>query len=65
VWGCYLHGLFENGSWRRQWLNQLRKKKGLSPLEINVPHHRQQREEVLDAVTDIIEDHLDLNPLLK
>lgn len=65
VWGCYLHGLFENGSWRRQWLNQLRKKKGLSPLEIKVPHHRQQREEVLDAVTDIIEDHLDLTPLLK
>lgn len=65
VWGCYLHGVFENGSWRRQWLNQLREKKGLSPLEINVPHHRQQREEVIDAVTDIIENHLDLTPLLK
>jgi adenosylcobyric acid synthase len=65
VWGCYLHGLFENGTWRRQWLNQLRKRKGLSPLETNVPHHRQQREEVLDAVTDIIENHLDLTPLLK
>ncbi|NBD15386.1 MAG: cobyric acid synthase CobQ [Cyanobacteria bacterium] len=65
VWGCYLHGLFENGTWRRQWLNQLRQRKGLSPLETNVPHHRQQREEVLDAVTDIIENHLDLTPLLK
>ncbi|AFZ42875.1 adenosylcobyric acid synthase (glutamine-hydrolysing) [Halothece sp. PCC 7418] len=62
VWGCYLHGLFENGTWRRQWLNQLRQKKGLFPLETNVPHHRQQREEVLDAVTDIIENHLDLTP---
>lgn len=65
LWGCYLHGLFENGSWRRQWLNLLRDKKGLSPLETNVPHHRQQREEVLDAVTDVIEKHLDLSPLLK
>jgi adenosylcobyric acid synthase len=65
VWGCYLHGLFENGTWRRQWLNQLRIKKGLCPLETNVPHHRQQREEILDAVTDIIETHLDLTPLLK
>lgn len=64
VWGCYLHGLFENGTWRRQWLNLLREKKGLSPLETNVPHHRQQREEVLDIATDIIEKHLDLNPLL-
>lgn len=60
VWGCYLHGLFENGTWRRQWLNRLREKKGLPPLDTNVPHHRQQREEVLDAVTDIIENHLDL-----
>ena len=61
VWGCYLHGLFENGTWRRQWLNLLREKKGLSPLPTNVPHHRQQREEVLDIATDIIEKHLDLN----
>lgn len=64
VWGCYLHGLFENGTWRRQWLNRLREKKGLSPLNTDVPHHRQQREELLDAVTDIIETHLDLNRLL-
>lgn len=65
IWGCYLHGLFENGSWRRQWLNQLRMRKGLSPLPTDVPHHRQQREEILDAVTDIIENHLDLTPLLQ
>lgn len=64
VWGCYLHGLFENGTWRRQWLNRLREKKGLSPLATDVPHHRQQRKELLDAVTDIIENHVDLNPLL-
>ena len=64
VWGCYLHGLFENGTWRRQWLNFLREKKGLSPLDINVPHYRQQRELVLDTATDIIENHLDLEPLL-
>lgn len=65
VWGCYLHGLFENGTWRRQWLNLLRQKKGLSPLETNVPHYRQQRETVLDIATDIIEKHLDLKPILK
>jgi len=65
LWGCYLHGLFENGPWRRQWLNGLREKKGLPPLETNVPHHRQQREELLDAVTDIIEDHLQLTRLLQ
>lgn len=64
VWGCYLHGLFENGNWRRQWLNLLRDKKGLSALKTEIPHYRQQQEEVLDAVTNEIEPHLDLNPIL-
>ncbi len=29
VAGSYLHGLLENGRWRRQWLNQLRRRKQL------------------------------------
>jgi len=65
VWGCYLHGLFENGNWRRQWLNVLRKKKGLSPLNTEISHYRQQQQQLLDAVTDEIKPHLDLTPILK
>jgi adenosylcobyric acid synthase len=29
VWGAYLHGLFDNGPWRRAWLNRLRQQRGL------------------------------------
>ncbi len=29
IWGCYLHGIFDNGSWRRTWLNHLRQRRGL------------------------------------
>jgi adenosylcobyric acid synthase len=34
VFGCYLHGLFENPSLREGFLNYLRKRQGLGPLEV-------------------------------
>ena len=37
VWGTYLHGLFDNGAWRRAWLNRLRTQRGLRSLPTGVP----------------------------
>jgi len=64
IWGCYLHGLFDNGPWRRTWLNQLRHQRGLSSLPTGVPDYRQQRESMLDSIADLVEAHLDLKPVL-
>lgn len=63
VWGCYLHGIFDNGAWRRAWLNTLRQKRGLSSLPTGIPNYRQQREKILDFLADLIDEHLDLTPL--
>ena len=60
LWGCYLHGLFDNGSWRRSWLNFLRRRRGLSLLPIEVSNYQQQREVMLDTVADLVAEHLDL-----
>ncbi len=60
VWGCYLHGIFDNGAWRRSWLNFLRQKRGLSCLPTGIPNYRQQREELLDTLADFIEANVDL-----
>ena len=60
IWGCYLHGLFDNGSWRRSWLNLLRQQRGLSLLPIEVGNYQQQREVMLDAVADLVAEHLNL-----
>ena len=63
VWGCYLHGIFDNGAWRRAWLNTLRQKRGLSSLPTGISNYRQQREKILDSLADLVDQHLDLSPL--
>lgn len=62
--GTYLHGLFNNGPWRRVWLNQLRAQTELPPLPITVPDYEVYREQILDQVTDAIAPHLNLQPFL-
>ena len=64
VWGCYLHGLFDNGAWRRSWINQLRKQRGMSSLATGISNYRDQREHTLNALADIVEKNLNLKEFL-
>jgi adenosylcobyric acid synthase len=65
IWGCYLHGIFDNGPWRRAWLNQVRQQQGLPLLSEQVEDFGLQRERLLDQATDAIAEYLDLTPLLQ
>jgi adenosylcobyric acid synthase len=65
VAGTYLHGVFESGPWRRRWLNTLRARQGLPLLSEQQPHHRRQREALLDRLADAFEQHVNLEPLLR
>jgi adenosylcobyric acid synthase len=64
VWGTYLHGIFDNGPWRRAWLNRLRQQRGLKSLPTGVSNYREQREIMLDMLADLVEPHLNLDPFL-
>ncbi|NES94951.1 MAG: cobyric acid synthase CobQ [Desertifilum sp. SIO1I2] len=64
VWGTYLHGLFDNGPWRRTWLNRLRQQRGIAALPNGIANYRDQREALLDDLAHQIEAHLDLKPIL-
>ncbi|WP_414756482.1 cobyric acid synthase CobQ [Anabaena sp. CCY 9910] len=64
VWGSYLHGLFDNGPWRRAWLNRLRQQRGLKSLPTGVANYREQREQMLDNIATEVENHLDLTLFL-
>jgi adenosylcobyric acid synthase len=64
VWGTYLHGIFDNGPWRRAWLNRLRQQRGLKSLPTGISNYREQREAMLDSLANVVEAHLDLTPIL-
>jgi adenosylcobyric acid synthase len=64
LWGCYLHGLFDNGPWRRVWLNHLARRRGLPTLPTGIANYRKQREASIDAITDLVEKYLNLTPIL-
>ncbi|WP_036480257.1 cobyric acid synthase CobQ [Myxosarcina sp. GI1] len=61
IWGCYIHGLFDNGAWRRSWLNQLRKQRGMPSLATGIANYREQRETALNEIAQMVEKHLDLS----
>jgi adenosylcobyric acid synthase len=63
-WGCYLHGLFDNGAWRRVWLNHLARRRGLPSLPTGIANYREQREASIEAIADLVEEHLNLTPIL-
>ncbi|HIK57136.1 MAG TPA: cobyric acid synthase CobQ [Synechococcales cyanobacterium M55_K2018_004] len=64
IWGTYLHGIFDNGPWRRAWLNRLRQQRGLKSLPTGISNYREQREMMLDTLADVVESYLDLSSLL-
>jgi adenosylcobyric acid synthase len=64
IWGTYLHGIFDNGPWRRAWLNRLRQQRGLKSLPTGISNYREQRETMLDGLAESIGKHLDLTPIL-
>ena len=64
IWGCYLHGLFDNGPWRRSWLNHLRKQRGMTSLPTGIPNYREQREGSLNSIANLVEANLNLKSLL-
>ncbi|BBH40378.1 cobyric acid synthase [Microcystis viridis NIES-102] len=63
IWGCYLHGIFDNGSWRRTWLNHLRQRRGLLSLPTGIANYCEQREITLDNMANLLEEHLNLQPI--
>jgi adenosylcobyric acid synthase len=63
VWGTYLHGIFDNGAWRRSWLNHVRQQRGLRTLPTGIPNYREHREMLLNSLADTVEKYLDLTPI--
>jgi adenosylcobyric acid synthase len=63
IWGCYLHGIFDNSPWRRSWLNHLRQRRGLLSLPTGIANYCEQREIAMDTMANLVEQHLNLKPI--
>lgn len=63
VQGTYLHGVFDNMDWTRHFLNQLRQKKGLSPLDVQVQSFQDFKDQEYDKLADILRESLDMKAI--
>ncbi|MDH5741187.1 MAG: cobyric acid synthase, partial [Nitrospira sp.] len=66
VWGTYIHGVFDEPEFRRDWLNRVRRRKKLPPIAGFVSRMTSARlQNELDRWADHVAQHLDISCLLK
>jgi len=64
IWGTYLHGLFETDGFRRGYLNLLRRRRGLPPVDYGVSFAR-LKEECFDRLAAAVREHLNLREIYR
>ena len=64
IWGSYIHGLFDGDEFRRAWLADLRREKGLEDREGNYTFERFQ-EEQFDRLAEVVRGSLDVGFLME
>ncbi|MBH5316493.1 cobyric acid synthase [Paenibacillus sp. GSMTC-2017] len=62
VWGTFIHGILHNDDFRLNWLNDVRKLKGLPPLHADL-RFNERREAAFDTLAEHVRKHVNL-PLI-
>ncbi len=62
AWGTYVHGIFHNDGFRRDWLNAIRRSKGWHPVAGELNYGR-LREAEFDRLAEHVRAHLDIRKL--
>lgn len=61
--GTYIHGIFDNDTFRKNFIQHLRQKKGLSPLTHTGPSTAEAKEQAFDRLAKIVRSSLDMDQL--
>lgn len=64
IFGTYLHDLFTHNRFRRDFVNALRTRKGLSPLGHPIVDIQQQTEDAIERWAAVVKQHLDTDSLM-
>ncbi|HEX9756879.1 MAG TPA: cobyric acid synthase [Nitrospiria bacterium] len=64
IWGTYLHGLFENDSFRHWFLNEKRKKKAI-PESYEKGSFSHRRNTDYESLAQLVKNHIDMNLISK
>jgi adenosylcobyric acid synthase len=65
IWGSYIHGLFDRDAFRRAWLADLRRERGLSDNTSKNHSFAEFQEEQFDKLAEAVRQALDIPFLLK
>jgi len=64
IWGTYIHGVFDQPVFRRLWLNRVRQRKELSPVEIEVSEAVSAKVAgALDRWADHVQQHINMSKI--
>ncbi len=59
-WGTYIHGIFDNDSFRRGVIDYMRQLKGLNPLKFTLSY-KDIKEKALNNLSNIVSENLDMD----
>lgn len=65
VFGTYIHGIFDSNDFTIGIINNLRKKKGLRPLEDKKSSFNEFKQEQYDQLADVIRENVDMDRIYK
>jgi len=66
IWGTYIHGIFDNNSFRRAFINLLRRKKGLmiyNSINQDRISYQEQKDREYDKLACLVRDNLDMDKI--
>ena len=65
VQGTYLHGVFDNLEWTRNYLNEIRLEKNLKPMEDVTVSFEDYKDKEYNKLSDILRNSLDITYIYK
>jgi adenosylcobyric acid synthase len=66
VWGCYIHGVFDNDQFRRGFLHDLEQRSGRTNRLSATPFsYRQWKEEQYDRLAEHVRKHCDVERIYR